>query len=369
MKRLTIHLQMYILMSMLSINTALACNVPVFRYALERWPSDPYPVVVVHDGPLTMEENALLTSISDEYGPYAVAFALDKQGDIPEGAEAILEHVEGKELPAVAVYYPDDSFGEGPPATTFNLNQSAIDDLMHGQLRKRVAEAIIGGDSVVWVLVKSGKTDLDQKAKKTLDQSLQTAEKEFVLPELDATDYERHVSADAKVDLKLSFRHIAVTTDDARDPAAMDLLLNRAPSLDLKDGPIAFAFFGRGRVIGPIPHEYIKSDVINDVNLYLVSACSCQVKQDNPGWDMLFAVAWDELISGELTLAEAMPPLSTPAAAASLSVVPVPIDAARLQAWQWRFPTTWFILSLVGFAVLAFGTLIVRRMVAQRGAA
>ena len=31
---------------------ALPCNIPVFRYALERWPSDDYQLVVYHKGPL-----------------------------------------------------------------------------------------------------------------------------------------------------------------------------------------------------------------------------------------------------------------------------------------------------------------------------
>ena len=29
-----------------------ACNVPVFRYALERWPADLYELVILNDGPL-----------------------------------------------------------------------------------------------------------------------------------------------------------------------------------------------------------------------------------------------------------------------------------------------------------------------------
>src|SRR5262245_48481078 len=35
---------------------ARPCNVPVFRYALERWPSDDYAVTVFRRGPLTAEQ-------------------------------------------------------------------------------------------------------------------------------------------------------------------------------------------------------------------------------------------------------------------------------------------------------------------------
>ena len=37
---------------------AEACQVPVFRYALERWQPDHYQLVIVHDGNLTSEEQA-----------------------------------------------------------------------------------------------------------------------------------------------------------------------------------------------------------------------------------------------------------------------------------------------------------------------
>ena len=37
---------------------AEACSVPVFRYALERWQSDPYEVFVFHRGKLTADQQA-----------------------------------------------------------------------------------------------------------------------------------------------------------------------------------------------------------------------------------------------------------------------------------------------------------------------
>ena len=40
-----------------------ACSVPVFRYALERWVSDPYLVVVFHRGELTEEQKTLVNRL------------------------------------------------------------------------------------------------------------------------------------------------------------------------------------------------------------------------------------------------------------------------------------------------------------------
>ena len=47
---------------------AWACSVPVFRYALERWPADAYEVILFHRGPLTSEHQALARDLDPEGG-------------------------------------------------------------------------------------------------------------------------------------------------------------------------------------------------------------------------------------------------------------------------------------------------------------
>ncbi len=49
---------------LVSVSTvALACNVPVFRYALERWPADPYEIMVLHEGDLDPAEQEQLSTL------------------------------------------------------------------------------------------------------------------------------------------------------------------------------------------------------------------------------------------------------------------------------------------------------------------
>ena len=50
----------------LAIYTASeACQVPVFRYALERWQPDPYELVIVHKGSLPKEQAPLLVHLEE----------------------------------------------------------------------------------------------------------------------------------------------------------------------------------------------------------------------------------------------------------------------------------------------------------------
>ena len=39
---------------------AVACNVPVYRFALERWPADNYDVIVYHGGELSSGERSAI---------------------------------------------------------------------------------------------------------------------------------------------------------------------------------------------------------------------------------------------------------------------------------------------------------------------
>jgi hypothetical protein len=58
--------------------------------------------------------------------------------------------------------------------------------------------------------------------------------------------------------------------------------------------PWVAAVFGRGRVLGAWPAHGFGDAQIEEVCLFLLGACSCQVKNLNPGWDLLLRVDWDE---------------------------------------------------------------------------
>src|SRR5881398_3287505 len=57
-----------VLAFLLIVPAAPACNVPVFRFALEKWKPDLYRVYVFHQGPLAKEHAALVKTLG-KYGP------------------------------------------------------------------------------------------------------------------------------------------------------------------------------------------------------------------------------------------------------------------------------------------------------------
>jgi len=47
-------------------SSAFACSVPVFRYAMERWPADYYEAVLIHRGQMTEDDKQLLNELRQE---------------------------------------------------------------------------------------------------------------------------------------------------------------------------------------------------------------------------------------------------------------------------------------------------------------
>src|SRR6187399_460236 len=55
---------------------ALACNVPVFRFALERWRPDAYRLTLLHRGPLTDAQREMIRPLADAQDKGAANFVL-----------------------------------------------------------------------------------------------------------------------------------------------------------------------------------------------------------------------------------------------------------------------------------------------------
>src|SRR5262245_53434181 len=93
---------------LLTAAPASACNVPVFRYALERWTTDPYEVIVFHRGPLGPADKALTDALAKhaDADPAAVNFSLDLidlNRDLPAEIVKLYEAQPVQDLPLMVV--------------------------------------------------------------------------------------------------------------------------------------------------------------------------------------------------------------------------------------------------------------------------
>jgi len=319
-----------------------ACQTPVFRYALEKWPVDYYPLLVYHDAPLSAKDQEVidwLEEVQETEGSQISLHVLDvskptsqpatqpatqpttqptTQPDLSP-AEAQNRYILKKfpppadvQMPAMTLRYsarPGPKGAIWPVVHSGRLNGKIIRSVMNSPARKEVAKRILSGDSSVWILVESGDKAKDEAAAKTLQTGLTLMNKELQLPEQPpAPPVEEGYEDDAvSIELKVAFTMLRVSRTDPAEKMFVKMLLGSEDGLD-KGEPVAFPIYGRGRALAGFVGDEIESENIEDACAFMVGRCSCQVKNLNPGTDMMFSVDWDAALMGEKMMTMPDPP-------------------------------------------------------------
>ncbi len=280
---------------------AHACNIPVFRYALERWRAeradDLYAVIIFHCGPLSAEQKAAaeaLQKLGDERAPKAnlVVELVDVAGKMTLEQQKLWQAQKEPSLPWLVLRYPD-SPEQAPTPWAGPLSESNVRLLTDSPARKEIARRILSGDSVVWVLLESGDKEQDDAAAKLLQAELKRLEKVVELPEGLG---EGSVKLLSELPVHIAFSVVRVSRADPAEQALVGMLLHSEDDLPQEKGPMAFPVFGRGRFLPGLVAKGINADTLEGACQFLCAACSCRVKRLNPGMDLLMAVEWDALL-------------------------------------------------------------------------
>ena len=299
---------------------ASACNIPVFRYALENWQPDPYRIAVVHRGAFTDEQypvfQRLQQSSSHPTKPAnVVVFDVDldaeadddERREIPAGFERLVRFEFDKkavEEPIVALYFP-----AGTTTSIWQGSLTAKDStgVIDSPARQEVTKRLIDGQSAVWIFVKTGDAAKDDAAEKLLAEKLELANEKVQLPDQSLIEAEDEFRADNPIDLRVEFSMISIDRNDPTEQPFVAMLLNSEEDIAGFEEPIAIPIFGRGRTYFALIGKGINEDTILDNCGFVCGACSCQVKQANPGIDTLMAFDWAANIKGS-----AMPDVELP---------------------------------------------------------
>lgn len=279
------------------------CQVPVFRYALERWKPDAYEVRILSDGPLSEEQLALLEQLKPDPvsgSPVANFKVRIVDGTTEDTAKVIAgwkQAFPDAKLPQIVVDSPRlTDAGQHPIVWTAPLSQENLDQFVDSDVRQQISEELVDGTSAVWILVKSGNKPVDDAAEKQLSRRLAHNEKTMKLPTLDAEDLQEGFDQNK---LKLKFAVVTVDRDSPDEAFLVKSLLSVEDDLQSEEfagQPLAFPVFGRGRALWALVGSGIADDNIDEACGFLVGACSCQVKAQNPGADLLIALDWDALV-------------------------------------------------------------------------
>lgn len=347
---------------------ALACDTPVYRYAMYRWPPAPYHVLYFHRGSPEAKDgevNRLLDEAGAKAAPANVAFeSIDVSKDetlklLPEEIRSVWQAHRDKPLPRHVILAP--RLGE---LWSGRLDAAEAQRLLQSPLRTKIAQLLHEGHAAVLVLVPGSDAATTRKAEQAVNEAIaQVASggearsssavtspgargaaaavgqagaddrgQGTVVPQpAQGAGSEPHrgpalltppadLGAPAEGPKPLRLALVKLDRKDTREQWLLRNLLavQKVPPEKEKE-PLLYAVFGRGRAMGPCIGEQINSDSIDELVAFLGGACSCVIKDQNPGVDLLFAWDWE-------ATAEHLAQTEEPAAAASLDYAEVPAD-------------------------------------------
>ena len=249
-----------------------ACSIPVFRYALDRWQADFYRIETPTDAAKEASLAPLLRNLGHN-SPVNLQMVAPAN---PNGTQSQLLFPQG-ETPVWSGYLEAEKFSE----------------LTDSPIRTELAKRLLSGDSGVWIVLESGQKELDDAEVARLEKRIAFLETVADLPSIDPNDPSNRLGPGPE--LRVGFSLIRISKDDRRENVLRTMLLGPLWNpVQTGDGPIAAVVFGRGRVLGAWPTKELDEESIDEACLFLLGACSCQVKQLNPGWDLMMSLDWDQ---------------------------------------------------------------------------
>ena len=306
-----------------------ACNIPVFRYALERWPADNYNGMVFSKGPLTAAQKALLAALNADNAQSARVCNLavdmtDVTGAMPDEWASLPHDLHMHSFPYLVIRYPQH-FLTNTVAWQGPLTAASVKALRSSPAREQIAAHIAHGDAAVFVVLQTGNAKKDLAADKLLRKSLAKASTTVTPDAAPAPPGPTNEDSDGQPqgNVPIHYSLLTIAPGDAREQVFLTLLRGAASRLGDMKGVIVCPFFGQGRVLCSLADAQITDDNIQDVSHFLSGNCSCQVKDANPGIDMLFNADWSAMNTAD---AQTTPPLVS---LASLPPDPTPSKPAR----------------------------------------
>jgi hypothetical protein len=309
------------------------CNIPVFRYALERWPAAPFEVLAVHRGPLTEDQSAALNALRAS-GANVDIDRIDLAEPVPPRVLKILERVKA-DPPCLLALYPATETEAWRGPWTAEAARSLADSPVRRDLSRRLLE----GQSGVWVLLESGDKAADDAATALLSKELRGLDQSLKLPAHHPDD----PPLLSDVPVKVGFSMVRLSRRDPAEQALVSMLLRSESGLN---GPAVFPVFGRGRALWALSGAGINAANIAEAGMFLTGPCSCEAKELNPGVDLLFATDWEAGFSSA-PLRERIPdPVLKPRPAET----PAPGSSPSSSS-----PALWIALLAVGLLVAVSG--------------
>ncbi len=293
-------------------SAATACDTPVYRFAMysDTWTPWPYRVFYLHSGADGAAGAAADAAVNERLQELALAepqltnIALEKVDASAENAFESLppmlkeawEARKEKTQPLHVVLTPRY-------ATLFagRLDVKTLEAMIESPLRKRLNEQLSHG-KIVFVLLEGTDPTANKAAEDTIrgvakqaasgKLSLDPSGAESLLPPLaDGAEAAKPKDNTARVEVE----HIRVSPSDPQEQWFVKMLMAVEPDLhEFAGQPMVFGSYGRGRVLEPFIGKGVTTQnlIYEQGLLFMLGPCSCEVKEQNPGADLLTTHDW-----------------------------------------------------------------------------
>lgn len=310
----------------LLVGGAQACNVPVFRYALERWRADDYRITIVHHGSLTPEGEQLAANLLAHQTQRTANVAVERVdvGQLSEDDRRVpddrawLTDLDRQRLPLVTLQY-HAGYEHQTPLAMGKLSGPGIAQLLDSPARRELIRRLTSGHTAVWLLVPSS----DAAQNMAVEERLTSVSRQL------ATSLKLPVLTDAAADtllsdvpLRIEFSTLTVPRDSASEQGLLTMLLHSEPALTTLDEPLVFPVFGRGRSLLALAGDGINESNLRAAAELLCGACSCEVKDLHPGFDLLLTQRWESLLTQPAANAPSGATASAPGTGPELVAIP-----------------------------------------------
>ena len=200
------------------------------------------------------------------------------------------------------------------------LDQKKLEAMIDSPVRKQLAKSLAEGNAAVMLILTGPDQQANKQAEKVAGEVVaMAAGGEFGVPGGDDFPPDQFLpgppsdtpsdtpSADdspaegAPQDDPSEALKLAVLKLSRTDPAEkwlVDSLLSVEPDLresKFAKSPMVFAVYGRGRAMPPYLDKGITRDNLAECVMFLTGPCSCTVKDQNPGVELLIRRDWDEV--------------------------------------------------------------------------
>ncbi|HBV65735.1 MAG TPA: hypothetical protein DEF45_22255, partial [Rhodopirellula sp.] len=176
--------------------------------------------------------------------------------------------------------------------------------ILDSPVRRELGKRLLSGHSVVWIIVRAdtktgsqpASQNLNAKADAALTSSFSWLSTNLELPEgIGLPGSELH----SEIPLLLKFSTLEISREDMKESFLINLFSELQPEATRRGEDLIIPVFGRGRALEVIPASVLTTPLVKDLTVFLSGACSCQVKEQNPGFDLLMSVDWNTKLFGK----------------------------------------------------------------------